>query len=182
MIAGKPELEKLSNDLVGLMKKAKSLKNEGLFNNAAQSYNHAFYWECMKPDGGGAPESSSNLSKAINKNFGSFEKFKEAFANAGNTQFGSGWAWLVLGKDGSLTVIKTLNAQNPILDGYEPLLTMDVWEHAYYLDYQNKRNAYVDIFMDKLVNWAYVEEKYDFLSGRNKEKLANARVYSGIYG
>lgn len=182
MIGGKPELEKFSNDLTGLMKKARSLKNEGLFNNAAQSYNHAFYWECMKPNGGGMPDSSSALSKAINRSFGSFEKFREQFANAGNTQFGSGWAWLVQSKDGSLKVMKTLNAQNPIIDGYQPLLTMDVWEHAYYLDYQNKRNAYVDVFLDKLIDWAYVEEKYDYINGKNKEKLANARVYGGIYG
>ena len=183
MIAGNPELEKLSGDLTGLMKKAKSMKNEALFNNAAQSYNHAFYWQCMKPSGGGKPDLNSGLLQAINRSFGSYETFREEFAKAGNTQFGSGWAWLVQNKkDGSLKVMKTLNAQNPLMEGLEPLLTMDVWEHAYYLDYQNRRNDYVGNFLDKLVDWAYVEEKYDYLNNKNKAKFASARVYGGIYG
>lgn len=127
----------------------------GLFNNAAQAWNHSFYWKCMKPNGGGTP--SGALADKINADFGSFEKFTEEFKNAGSTQFGSGWAWLVL-DGGTLKVTKTLNAENPMTSGQTPLLTMDVWEHAYYLDYQNKRPAYIDDFLGKLVNWDFVAE------------------------
>ena len=127
----------------------------GLFNNAAQAWNHSFYWQCMKPNGGGTP--TGELAKKIDGDFGSFDKFVEAFKNAGATQFGSGWAWLVLDGDG-LKVTKTLNADNPITSGQVPLLTMDVWEHAYYLDYQNKRPAYIDDFLGKLVNWDFVAQ------------------------
>jgi Fe-Mn family superoxide dismutase len=125
----------------------------GIFNNAAQAWNHSFYWQCMKPNGGGTP--SGELAKKIEADFGSFDKFVEEFKTAGATQFGSGWAWLVL--DGNtLKVTKTPNADNPLTSGQVPLLTMDVWEHAYYLDYQNKRPAYIDDFLGKLVNWDFV--------------------------
>ncbi|MGK7918270.1 MAG: superoxide dismutase [Prochloraceae cyanobacterium] len=128
-------------------------EKQGLFNNAAQAWNHSFYWQCMKPSGGGTP--TGELAKKIEADFGSFEKFAAAFKAAGATQFGSGWAWLV--KDGDrLKVTKTLNAENPLTSGQIPLLTMDVWEHAYYLDYQNKRPAYIDDFLGKLVNWDFV--------------------------
>jgi len=127
----------------------------GLFNNAAQAWNHSFYWQCMKPGGGGTP--SGALAAKINADFGSFDSFVEAFKTAGATQFGSGWAWLVL-DGGSLKVTKTPNAENPMTSGQTPLLTMDVWEHAYYLDYQNKRPAYIDDFLGKLVNWDFVAQ------------------------
>ncbi|TVQ19923.1 MAG: superoxide dismutase [Leptolyngbya sp. DLM2.Bin15] len=127
----------------------------GLFNNAAQAWNHSFYWNCMKPNGGGAP--SGALASKIDADFGSFDKFVEAFKTAGATQFGSGWAWLVL-DNGTLKVTKTLNADNPLTAGQVPLLTMDVWEHAYYLDYQNKRPDYISTFLDKLVNWDFVAQ------------------------
>jgi superoxide dismutase, Fe-Mn family len=127
----------------------------GLFNNAAQAWNHTFYWQCMKANGGGTP--TGDLAKKIDADFGSFDKFVEAFKNAGATQFGSGWAWLVLDGD-TLKVTKTLNADNPLTAGQVPLLTMDVWEHAYYLDYQNKRPAYIDDFLGKLVNWDFVAQ------------------------
>ncbi len=128
-------------------------EKQGLFNNAAQAWNHSFYWQCMKPTGGGTP--TGELAQKIEADFGSFEKFAAAFKAAGATQFGSGWAWLV--KDGDrLKVTKTLNAENPLTSGQIPLLTMDVWEHAYYLDYQNKRPAYIDDFLGKLVNWDFV--------------------------
>ena len=127
----------------------------GIFNNAAQAWNHSFYWNCMKPNGGGTP--TGELAKKIDADFGSFEKFVEAFKNAGATQFGSGWAWLVL-DGGALKVSKTLNADNPLISNQTPLLTMDVWEHAYYLDYQNKRPEYIDTFLSKLVNWDFVAE------------------------
>ncbi|ACK64521.1 Superoxide dismutase [Rippkaea orientalis PCC 8801] len=129
----------------------------GLFNNAAQAWNHSFYWNCIKPNGGGAPTGA--LADKINQDFGSFEEFVTAFKAAGATQFGSGWAWLVL-DNGTLKVTKTSNAENPMTAGQTPLLTMDVWEHAYYLDYQNKRPAYIDTFVEKLINWDFVAENF----------------------
>lgn len=127
----------------------------GLFNNAAQAWNHSFYWKCMKSGGGGTP--SGAIADKINADFGSFDKFVEAFKTAGATQFGSGWAWLVL-DNGTLKVTKTGNAENPMTSGQTPLLTMDVWEHAYYLDYQNRRPAYIDDFVAHLINWDFVAE------------------------
>lgn len=132
---------------------AGNAEKTGLFNNAAQAWNHSFYWQCMKPNGGGQP--TGELAQKIDRDFGSFDKFVEAFKTAGATQFGSGWAWLVL-EDGVLKVTKTLNAETPIAQGKNPLLTMDVWEHAYYLDYQNRRPDYINDFVTKLVNWDFV--------------------------
>lgn len=129
----------------------------GVFNNAAQVWNHTFYWNSMTPNGGGEP--SGALAAKIDEDFGSFDAFREAFTNAGATQFGSGWAWLIL-KNGKLEVTKTANADCPLTDGATPLLTMDVWEHAYYLDYQNRRPDYMSTFLDKLVNWAFAEENF----------------------
>jgi Fe-Mn family superoxide dismutase len=128
----------------------------GIFNNAAQAWNHTFYWNCIKPSGGGQP--SGALADKIAADFGSFDKFKEEFATAAATQFGSGWAWLVLDK-GTLKVAKTSNAENPIAMGLTPLLTIDVWEHAYYLDYQNKRPDYIQTFISSLINWDFVAEQ-----------------------
>lgn len=128
----------------------------GIFNNAAQAWNHTFYWNCMKPNGGGTP--TGDLANKINADFGSFDAFKEQFKQAGATQFGSGWAWLVL-DNGTLKVAKTLNADNPLTQGQKPLLTMDVWEHAYYIDYQNRRPDYISTFMDKLINWDFVSQQ-----------------------
>lgn len=128
----------------------------GIFNNAAQAWNHTFYWNCIKPGGGGQP--SGALADKIAADFGSFDKFKEEFASAAATQFGSGWAWLVLDK-GTLKVAKTSNAENPIAMGMTPLLTIDVWEHAYYLDYQNKRPDYIQTFISSLINWDFVAEQ-----------------------
>ena len=128
-------------------------KDQTLFNNAAQVWNHTFYWNSMSPEGGGAP--SGDIKAAIKDAFGGYQEFKEAFSNAGTGQFGSGWAWLIA-KDGKLEVQKTLNAETPVTDkAATPILTMDVWEHAYYLDYQNKRPAYVEAFLDHLVNWEF---------------------------
>jgi Fe-Mn family superoxide dismutase len=124
----------------------------GIFNNAAQVWNHTFYWHSMSPNGGAGP--SGNIAEKIKADFGSYEKFVEEFKNAGLTQFGSGWAWLVL-KDGKLQVTKTSNADTPLAHGLKPLLTADVWEHAYYLDYQNKRADYLDVFIKNLINWEY---------------------------
>ncbi len=125
----------------------------GIFNNAAQVWNHSFYWQCIKPAGGGAP--TGELAAKIDADFGSFDAFKEQFKTAGATQFGSGWAWLVM-DGGTLKITKTANADLPLAHGQKALLTMDVWEHAYYLDYQNRRPDYMSTFLDKLVNWDFV--------------------------
>ncbi len=122
----------------------------GIFNNGAQVWNHTFYWNCMKPQGGGEP--SGELAAAILKNFGSFAEFKEKFSNAAATLFGSGWAWLIKKDDGSLAIVQESNAGNPLKNGATPLLTCDVWEHAYYLDKQNLRPDYIADFW-KLVDW-----------------------------
>jgi len=125
----------------------------GIFNNVAQAWNHAFYWRCMKPGGGGPPTGA--IAQKINADFGTYQKFCDELKNAGATQFGSGWAWLVL-KEGRLQVIKTPNADTPIAHGLKPLVTVDVWEHAYYLDYQNRRVDYLQAFVEKLINWDFV--------------------------
>ena len=122
----------------------------GLFNNGAQAWNHNFFWNSLKPGGGGAP--TGEVAEKINADFGSYDKFKEEFKKAATSQFGSGWAWLVL-DNGTLKVINSPNAVNPIATGQTPLLTCDVWEHAYYLDYQNRRPDFVDAFLNNLVNW-----------------------------
>jgi Fe-Mn family superoxide dismutase len=129
-----------------------------VFNNAAQVWNHTFYWESMKPNGGGAP--SGALGDAIARDFGSLDEFKTQFKAAGATQFGSGWAWLVTDKAGKLSIEKTPNAVTPVVEGKTPILTMDVWEHAYYLDVQNRRPDYMTTFVDKLVNWEAVAARY----------------------
>ena len=154
----------LNNLVAGTDLEAKSLEDTitavagdagkaGVFNNAAQVWNHSFYWQCMKPGGGGQPTGA--LADKINADFGSYEAFVEQFKTAGATQFGSGWAWLVL-DGGTLKVTKTGNADLPLAHGQKALLTMDVWEHAYYLDYQNRRPDYITTFIDKLVNWDFV--------------------------
>jgi len=135
--------------LVDIVRKSQG----GVFNNAAQVWNHTFYWNCMKPNGGGEP--SGKLAEGINKAFGSFDAFKEEFAKTAVGTFGSGWAWLVQRKDGALALASTSNAATPLTGDDTPLLTCDVWEHAYYLDYQNQRPMYVTQFWN-VVNWDFV--------------------------
>jgi Fe-Mn family superoxide dismutase len=149
LLEGKPEANKSLEDIV-------MSSEAGVFNNAAQVWNHTFYWSSMKPKGGGQP--TGDLLSAINRDFGSFDKFKEEFANAGATQFGSGWAWLVESKDGKLAVTKTSNADLPMKHGQKALLTMDVWEHAYYIDFRNARPKYIETFLTSLVNWDFALE------------------------
>ncbi|MGZ3596900.1 MAG: superoxide dismutase [Syntrophales bacterium] len=146
----------LANDtLESIIKKTTGDASKiGIFNNAAQVWNHSFYWRCMKAKGGGKPTGA--VADKINKAWGSFEKFAEEFKNAGVTQFGSGWAWLVSDR-GELKITKTANADTPIAHGQKPLLTVDVWEHAYYLDYQNRRPDYLTAFIEKLINWEFVK-------------------------
>jgi Fe-Mn family superoxide dismutase len=124
----------------------------GVFNNAAQVWNHNFYWNSMKPGGGGKP--SGAIAAKIDSDLGGYAKFVESFKTAGATQFGSGWAWLVLDGD-TLKVTKTANADLPLAHGQKPILTMDVWEHAYYLDYQNARPNYIQTYLDSLINWDF---------------------------
>ncbi|MBW4592183.1 MAG: superoxide dismutase [Brasilonema angustatum HA4187-MV1] len=128
----------------------------GIFNNAAQVWNHTFYWNGLKK---GAGKPSGELAEKINASFGSLDEFKKQFKEAGATQFGSGYAWLVV-DNGGLKVVKTPNAANPITNGQTPLLTADVWEHAYYLDYQNRRPDYLETFLNELINWDFVGEQY----------------------
>ncbi|MFE8603583.1 superoxide dismutase [Archangium violaceum] len=145
LLDGKPELNQSLEQVI--------LNSDGgVFNNAAQVWNHTFYWNCMKPNGGGKP--TGDLADAITRDFGSFERFSEEFSNAAATQFGSGWAWLVL-EGGKLKVTKTGNADLPMKHGQKALLTIDVWEHAYYIDYRNLRPKYISTFLEKLVNWDF---------------------------
>ena len=125
----------------------------GVFNNSAQVWNHTFYWNCMAPGGGGAPDGA--VAEAINSAFGSYDEFRARFTEAATTQFGSGWAWLVDTGSG-LEVMKTPNADLPMKHSVKALLTIDVWEHAYYIDYRNARPKYIDTFLDHLVNWDFV--------------------------
>ena len=132
-------------------------KNQGLFNNAGQHYNHLHFWKWMKPNGGGTP--SGAVEKALTESFGSLEAAHKAFIDAGTTQFGSGWAWFAV-KDGKVQAMKTPNGENPLVHGATPILGVDVWEHSYYIDYRNRRPDYLKAFLDNLVNWDHVDELY----------------------
>lgn len=131
-------------------------KNQTLFNNAGQFYNHNVYWNSITPNGGGAPTGA--LADLINRDFGSYANFSTQFAKAANTNFGSGWTWLVQDGDGKLKIVSTSNADTPLTDGLKVLLTWDTWEHAYYLDYQNLRQNYTAVFLEKLANWDYANK------------------------
>lgn len=139
---------------------AKDDSKQGLFNQAAQVWNHTFYWNCMTPNNGGG-EATGDLKAKIEEDFGSYDKFRAEFKAAATSQFGSGWAWLVADSEGGkLSIMKTANADTPLAHGKVAVLTCDVWEHAYYIDYRNRRPDYVDTFLDKLVNWDYANAKY----------------------
>ncbi len=154
-------VDKLNDLIKGTADENKSLEEiilsskGGLFNNAAQVWNHTFYWNCLSPSGGGAPKGIA--LDAINETFGSFNQFKEEFSNAAISTFGSGWAWLVKDSNGKLKITSTSNADNPLTNKQAPLLTCDVWEHAYYIDYRNARPKYVETFWN-LVNWDFVNK------------------------
>ncbi|MCY0991396.1 superoxide dismutase [Nannocystis sp. ILAH1] len=153
LLEGKPEAALSLEEII-------QRSDGGVFNNAAQVWNHTFYWHSMRPNGGGRP--TGELAAAIDRDFGSYDKFREQFAAAATTQFGSGWAWLVV-DNGKLAVTKTGNADLPLKHGQKALLTIDVWEHAYYIDFRNARPKYIDTFLDHLVNWDFVAGN---LSGR----------------
>ncbi|HTI47081.1 MAG TPA: superoxide dismutase [Casimicrobiaceae bacterium] len=139
-------LEKIITETAGKADKS------GIFNNGAQVWNHTFYWNSLKPKGGGKP--TGRIGQMIDSDLGGFEQFKKDFAQAGVTQFGSGWAWLAL-EGGKLKIVKTGNADNPLTKGQTPILTLDVWEHAYYLDYQNRRPDHLNACIDQLLNWDF---------------------------
>ena len=152
------EFEKLSLEEI-------IVKSSGaIFNNAAQVWNHTFYWNSLSPNGGGEP--SGALADAINSSFGSFAKFKEEFTKCAVSTFGSGWAWLVKNVDGSLALVSTSNAGCPLTSGQIPLLTCDVWEHAYYIDHRQDRAAWLAVWWDKLANWRLAEKQFAAAGGR----------------
>ncbi|HZK90320.1 MAG TPA: superoxide dismutase [Stellaceae bacterium] len=151
LVAGTPEADMSLEEIIVATHRDDA--KTPVFNNAAQAWNHEFFWQCMKKEGGGEPE--RDLKKAIDRDLGSLKDFAAAFKEAATTQFGSGWAWLAFDA-GRLKIIKTSNAVNPVAGGQTALLTCDVWEHAYYLDYQNRRAEFVEAFLDHLVNWEFV--------------------------
>lgn len=160
----KTYVDKLNGLLAGTADADKSLEevikssSGGVFNNAAQVWNHTFYWNCLSPNGGG--EASGAIAEAINAAFGSFDQFKEAFTTSAVNNFGSGWTWLVKNADGSVAIVNTSNAATPLTEeGVTPLLTCDVWEHAYYIDYRNLRPKYMEAFW-ALVNWEFVNQNF----------------------
>jgi superoxide dismutase, Fe-Mn family len=153
LLEGKPEANKSLEEII-------KESSGGVFNNAAQVWNHSFFWNCMKPGGGGKP--TGELAAMIDRDFGGYDKFKEAFAKACVTQFGSGWGWLIVNGD-KLEVMQTSNADLPMKHGKKALLTIDVWEHAYYIDYRNLRPKFVETVIDNLLNWDFANQN---LSGR----------------
>ena len=142
-------------DLEAIIKKAPA---GGIFNNAAQVWNHTFFWSSLKPNGGGAPTGA--LADAINKKWGSFDDFKKAFTASATGNFGSGWTWLVKKADGSLDIVNTSNAATPLTGSDKPLVTIDVWEHAYYIDYRNARPKFVETFLASLANWDFAAQNF----------------------
>ncbi len=154
LVAGKPEADLSLPELV--------VQSTGpVFNNAAQAWNHSFYWECLSPKGGGEP--FGKLAAAIQRDFGGFSTFQKAMAESAVKLFGSGWAWLAAGKDGKLEILPLGNADTPLKHSKEPVLTIDVWEHAYYVDYRNERAKYVEAFW-KAANWEFAEKRYAALT------------------
>ena len=154
LIAGTEWESKSVEEIVKGTYQKGAVAQNGIFNNASQHWNHNLFWRIMKKGGGGNP--GGELAKRIDDAFGSFEAFKEQFKTAGVTQFGSGWAWLALGGD-QLKVVKTPNGENPLVHGMRPILGVDVWEHAYYVDYENRRPEYLAAFLNQMVNWEEVE-------------------------
>ncbi|MBN2196264.1 MAG: superoxide dismutase [Polyangiaceae bacterium] len=149
LLEGKPEASKSLEEII-------RTGSGGVFNNAAQVWNHTFFWDGLRPGGGGAPPAGS-LADLVQRDFGGWEELRTELINAGKTRFGSGWAWLVL-DDGKAKVISTPNAETPLASTEIPLLTVDVWEHAYYLDHRNRRDTFLEVFCDKLINWDFVAQ------------------------
>lgn len=150
LLEGKPEADKSLEEII-------KTSTGGVFNNAAQVFNHTFFWESMAPNGGGEPPAGP-VADLIKRDFGDFQTFRTKFIEAGMNRFGSGWAWLVL-QDGKAQIVSTANADTPLKEGIKCLLVADVWEHAYYLDYQNRRDTFLETFVDKLINWDFVAKQ-----------------------
>jgi superoxide dismutase, Fe-Mn family len=156
LINGSPFAGKTSAEIIALT--AGKAENAAVFNNVAQAFNHAFFWKSMKPNGGGEP--TGKLAERINASFGNFDTFKKAFLEAAKSRFGSGWVWII--QEGETLKIETTgNADTPIAHGAKPVFCVDVWEHAYYLDYQNRRSEFVETLLDKLANWDFVASQLD---------------------
>jgi Fe-Mn family superoxide dismutase len=165
-IAGKPDLEKIDGEtLIANIDQVPEDIRTAVRNNGGGAVNHTFYWDIIAPKAGGEPQ--GHIGDAINTLFGSFAGFKAKFSDAAVTQFGSGWAWLVSAKDGKLEIVKTANQDTPLSSGKKPLLAIDVWEHAYYLKYQNRRPEYVEAFFN-VINWRRVDELYTFAKNSSK--------------
>jgi len=174
MIAGTPNAGKSLEEVVRQSAAGKA-RTKKLFNNAAQAWNHNFFWRCMTPDGGGGLEKGV-LEDQIERDFGSYDSFRDTFIKTAAAQFGSGWAWLI-SKNGALEVVSTSNADIPMGQGIMPLITCDVWEHAYYLDYQNKRERFIEAFLDHLVNWRFAGERFE----RVRTNAAEANTGRGLF-
>ena len=151
------EMSKMSLEEI-IINSSKDKSKVGIFNNASQHWNHIMFWKCMKPKGGGAmPE---KLKKRVEADFGNTDEFKKQFIQAGITQFGSGWCWLSISNN-KLVISKTPNAENTLIQNMKPILSCDLWEHSYYVDYRNRRHEYLENFFDKLINWEFVESQLD---------------------
>ncbi|MCF7820485.1 MAG: superoxide dismutase [Candidatus Pacebacteria bacterium] len=151
------EFEGLSLEEI-IKKTVKDVQNQSLFNNTGQTWNHNFFWKSLSPQGGGEPD--KKILKMIKATYGSLDKFKQEFKEAGVTHFGSGWVWLIL-ENGSIKIENTANGDNPIAHQQQPLIGLDIWEHAYYLDYQNKKPDYIDNFLNNLINWRFLEDNLE---------------------
>ena len=151
-IADTPDADRTLDELVMSL-------DGSAFDNAAQIWNHEFLWRSMSPEGGGEP--GGELAKAITRDVGGFDEFKQTFTRCATSHFGSGWAWLAVGADGRLRIFSTADADTPVRNFQVPLLTLDMWEHAYYVDYRNDKDAYVKTFLDELVNWEFARENYE---------------------
>lgn len=173
MIAGTPNANKSLEEIVRVSAAGKA-RTKKLFNNAAQAWNHNFFWRCMMPNGGGAAKGT--LEDQIERDFGSHDSFRSTFLKTAAAQFGSGWAWLIA-KNGSLEVVATSNAEIPMGQGVVPLITCDVWEHAYYLDYQNKRDRFLEVFLDHLADWDFAGERFERVRTNASEVAAGTELF-----
>jgi Fe-Mn family superoxide dismutase len=173
MIAGTANADKSLEEIVRVAAAGKA-RTKKLFNNAAQAWNHNFFWRCMTPGGGGA--AAGALEDQIERDFGSHDSFRGLFVKTAGAQFGSGWAWLIA-KGGKLEVVSTANAEIPMGPGVVPLITCDVWEHAYYLDYQNKRDRFVEVFMDHLADWRFAGERFERVRANASEAAAGTELF-----
>jgi Fe-Mn family superoxide dismutase len=174
LIAGTPNADKSLEEIVRISAAGKA-RTKKLFNSAAQAWNHNFFWRCLTPDGGGGTAHGA-LEDQIERDFGSHDRFRDTFLKTAAAQFGSGWAWLV-SKKGKLEVTSTSNAEIPMGEGIVPLITCDVWEHAYYLDYQNKRDRFLEAFMDHLADWRFAGERFERVRAGASDAATGAELF-----